>query len=158
MRRLAPLFAGAALVAACASTPARTPALFPSLQQAKVQVTTASGVHEFGVWIAADDESRERGLMHVRELPPDTGMLFVFELPQAVSFWMKNTYLSLDLAFIAPDGTVVNVAADATPLSLEPIESAAPVLYVLELAAGTAARIGLEAGDRITLVGRLARP
>jgi uncharacterized membrane protein (UPF0127 family) len=96
--------------------------------------------------------------MHVRELPPDTGMLFVFELPQAVSFWMKNTYLSLDLAFIAPDGTVVNVAADATPLSLEPIESAAPVLYVLELAAGTAARIGLEAGDRITLVGRLARP
>jgi uncharacterized membrane protein (UPF0127 family) len=88
--------------------------------------------------------------MYVRELPPDTGMLFVFEQPQFASFWMKNTYLSLDLIFIAPDGTVVNVAADATPLSLDPIESAAPVRFVLELMAGTASKIGLKAGDRIT--------
>jgi uncharacterized membrane protein (UPF0127 family) len=88
--------------------------------------------------------------MYVRELPPDTGMLFVFDQPQFASFWMKNTYLSLDLIFIAADGTVVNVAAWAKPLSLDPIESAAPVRYVLELVAGTAARVGLKPGDRIT--------
>ena len=76
-------------------------------------------------------------------------MLFVFEQPQYASFWMKNTYVPLDLIFVAADGTVVNVAANAKPLSLDPIPSVSPVLYVLELAAGTAARIGLVAGDRI---------
>ena len=89
--------------------------------------------------------------MFVRELPPGTGMLFDFGQPQFASFWMKNTTLSLDLVFIAPDGTVVNIARDARPLSLEPIQSAAPVRYVLELAAGTAARIGLAAGNRIEI-------
>jgi hypothetical protein len=88
--------------------------------------------------------------MFVRELPPDQGMLFVFEAPQYRGFWMKNTYLSLDLIFIAADGTVVNVAANAKPLSLDSIASAAPVRYVLEVVAGTAARIGLKVGDRFT--------
>ena|SRR5687768_3998712 len=151
MRRLAPLFAGAALVAACASTPARTPALFPSLQQARVQVTTASGVHEFGVWIAADDRSRERGLMHVRELPPGRGMLFLFEQPQPLAFWMKNTYISLDLIFIDPAGRVLNVAANTRPLSLDPIPSDGDAIAVLEVVGGTARSIGLQPGDRLTL-------
>jgi len=151
MRRLAPLFACAALVAACASTLARTPALFPSLQQARVQVTTASGVHEFGVWIAADDQSRERGLMHVRELPPGRGMLFLFEQPQRLAFWMKNTYLSLDLIFIDPAGRVLNVAANTRPHSLDPIPSLGDAIAVLEVLGGTARSIGLQPGDRLTL-------
>jgi len=151
MRRLAPLFAGAALVAACASTPARTPALFPSLQQARVQVTTASGVHEFGVWIAADDRSRARGLMHVHELPPGRGMLFLFEQPQPLAFWMKNTYISLDLIFIDPAGRVLNVAANTRPLSLDPIPSDGDAIAVLEVVGGTARSIGLQPGDRLTL-------
>lgn len=87
--------------------------------------------------------------MFVRDLPADQGMLFLFERPQLVSFWMKNTYVSLDIVFIAPDGVVVNIVHDTQPLSLAPIESAAPVTGVLELAAGTAARIGLAAGDRV---------
>lgn len=151
MRRLAPLLACAALVAACASTPARTPALFPSLQQGRVQVTTASGVHEFGVWIAADDHSRERGLMHVRQLPPGRGMLFVFEQPQPLAFWMKNTWLSLDLIFIDPAGRVLNVAADARPHSLEPIRSEGEAIAVLEVLGGTGRSIGLRPGDRVNL-------
>lgn len=151
MRRLAPLFAGAALVAACASTPARTPALFPSLQQARVQFTTASGVHAFGVWIAADDISRKRGLMFVRELPPGRGMLFLFEQPQPLVFWMKNTYLSLDLIFIDPAGRVLNIAANTRPHSLEPIPSDGEAIAVLEVVGGTARSIGLQPGDRLTL-------
>ncbi len=123
---------------------------FPALQTTELEVETASGKHAFRAWIAADDAARTRGLMYVRDLPPDRGMLFVFEQPQFAGFWMKNTYLSLDLIFIAQDGTVVNIAPDAEPLSLQPIESAAPVRYVLELVAGTAAKIGLKAGDRIT--------
>ena len=151
MRRLAPLFACAALVASCASTLARTPALFPSLQQARVQVTTASGVHEFGVWIAADDRSRERGLMFVRELPPGRGMLFVFEQAQPLAFWMKNTYLSLDLIFIDPAGRVLNVASNTEPHSLDPIRSEGEAIAVLEVLGGTSRSIGLQAGDRLTL-------
>ena len=151
MSRLSPLFACAALVAACASTPDRTPALFPSLEQGQVQVTTSTGVHDFGVWIAADDRSRERGLMYVRELPPDRGMLFIFERPQPLAFWMKDTYLSLDLIFIDAAGRVLNVAAHARPLSLEPIRSEGDAIAVLEVLAGTARTIGLKPGDRLTL-------
>jgi uncharacterized protein len=151
MRRLSPLFACATLVAACASTPVRTPATFPTLEQARVQVTTSTGVHEFGVWIAADDESRQRGLMYVRELPPDQGMLFVFERPQALAFWMKDTYLSLDVIFIDPAGRVLNIAAYARPHALDPIRSEGDAIAVLEVLAGTARAIGLRPGDRLNL-------
>ena len=151
MRRFAPVFAVAAALAACAGMLARAPALFPLLEQARVKVTTATGAHEFGVWIAADDRSRERGLMYVRELPPDRGMLFLFEQPQPVAFWMKDTYLSLDLVFIDPAGRVLNVAADAQPHSLTPIRSQGEALAVLEVVAGTARRIGLKPGDRVDL-------
>ena len=134
---------------AAVAVPAATD-LFPALERTELKAETAGGSHRFTAWIADDDATRARGLMYVHELPPDTGMLFVFEQPHFASFWMNNTYLSLDLIFIAPDGTVVNVAAGATPLSLDPIKSAAPVRYVLELAAGTASKIGLKAGDRMT--------
>jgi hypothetical protein len=87
--------------------------------------------------------------MFVRELPANQGMLFLFERPEFAAFWMKNTYLALDLVFIAPDGLVVNVARDAEPFSESPIESVAPVTAVLEVLAGTAARIGLAAGDQV---------
>jgi uncharacterized membrane protein (UPF0127 family) len=152
MMRLARLFAGVALVAACASTPAAPGRdLFPALPQAEIQAVTASGTHRFLVWIAADDRSRQRGLMFVRELPGDRGMLFLFEHPQEAAFWMKDTYLSLDLVFIEPAGSVVNIAPDARPFSLDPISSDGPVIAVLEVPAGTARRIGLAPGDRISL-------
>lgn len=114
-----------------------------------LSVVTASGTHRFRVGIAADEASRQRGLMFVRRLPANQGMLFLFPQARLATFWMRNTYISLDIAFIAEDGTVVNVVEHTTPLSLEPIESLAPVVGVLELVAGTAKRIGLKAGDRI---------
>ena len=147
MRQSTFILASLALAAACASTPA----LFPSLQQAKVQAHTLQGTHDFSVWIAADDKSRERGLMFVRELPPDRGMLFLFEFPQEVAFWMKDTVLSLDLVFIDPSGRVLNIAENARPYSLDPIESQGRAIAVLEVVAGTARKIGLKPGDAISL-------
>jgi uncharacterized membrane protein (UPF0127 family) len=131
-----------------AATPGAA-APFPDLPRAGIQVITAGGRHDFKVWIADTEPSRERGLMFVRSLPADHGMLFLFERPQFASFWMKNTYLSLDIVFIGQDGVVVNVVHDTEPLSRSAIESDGPVTGVLELVAGTAAKIGLAAGDRV---------
>lgn len=150
MRPLHLLLATAALVAACANaSTVDLPAHFAVLPQSEVNVVTTEGTHSFNVWIAADDLSRARGLMYVRELPAGRGMLFLFDRPQYAAFWMKDTYVSLDLVFIGPDGVVVNIAKDTEPLSLRSIKSEAPVKGVLELVAGTAATIGLSAGDRI---------
>jgi uncharacterized protein len=145
------LLVSAALLAACANTSARGTDLFPALPQAEVEVATASGSHRFRVWIAADDRSRTRGLMFVRELPADRGMLFLFPTPQPATFWMKNTYVPLDLVFIDPTGRVLNIGRDARPLSLAPIQSDGLVIAVLEVQAGAAARIGLAPGDRVQL-------
>lgn len=135
--------------AACANAAGTSPLLFPDLERKELVAVTKSGTHRFKVWIAADDRSRAQGLMRIRELSPNRGMLFVFERPRVLSFWMKDTYLSLDLVFIAPDGKVLNIARNARPLSLDPIESDGPATAVLEVLAGTADRIALEPGDRI---------
>ena len=147
MKAFTPLFACAALIAACAGAPAQ----FPGLEQAKVDAITSSGTHSFHVWIADDDESRTQGLMNVRELPADRGMLFVFESPRQLAFWMKDTYLSLDLVFIGPDYRVLNIAAQAQPQSLNPIFSRGEAIAVLEVLGGTSRRVGLQTGDRISL-------
>ena len=151
MRGVSTLLAAGALVASCAGTLAPPKDPFPALPRAEVQIVTTSGAHLFNVWIAADDRSRQRGLMFVRELPPDGGMLFLFDRPQEASFWMKDTYLSLDLIFIDPAGVVVNIAPAAKPFSLDPIPSDGPVIAVLEVMASTASRIGLAPGDRVRL-------
>jgi hypothetical protein len=144
-------FAGLVSLGADGAAPVAAADLFPALERAELAIETASGKHRFSAWIADDNETRARGLMFVRALPPDRGMLFDFHEPRFASFWMKDTYLSLDLVFIAPDGRVVNVVPNAQPHSLSPIVSSAPVRYALEVVAGTAARIGLQAGDRILL-------
>ena len=127
------------------------------LPRSELQVVTASGTHRYKVWIAADERSRARGLMDVRKLLPDEGMLFLFERSQYVTFWMKDTPLSLDVIFIRADGVVVNVAENTRPLTIDLIPSEAPVKAVLELLAGTSARIGIAPGSRI-LHPSLARP
>jgi uncharacterized membrane protein (UPF0127 family) len=151
MRFRALAAAGVALFVACAVAAAEYPASFAMLEQAEVHAKTTSGEYRFKVWIAADDASRQQGLMFVRRLPADRGMLFVFDAPQQAGFWMKNTYLSLDLVFIDAAGKVANIAANAKPESLEPIFSNGPVIAVLEVPTGTARRIQLAAGDHIIL-------
>lgn len=111
--------------------------------------TTATGVYPFDVEIAATPETRARGLMYRRAMADDHGMLFDMGGVGQAAFWMENTFISLDIVFIGADGRVVNVAADAKPMSKALITSDGPVRWVLELKAGTAARIGLAPGDAI---------
>lgn len=115
----------------------------------KLEIDTASGVHKFEVEIASDDAARERGLMYRRYMAPDHGMLFEFDRNAPESFWMKNTYIPLDMIFISPTGVVTNVAANAEPLSENVIPSGPPCAAVLELDGGTAAAIGLRVGDKV---------
>lgn len=105
--------------------------------------------HRFDVYLAVEREQKVRGLMHVRELPADTGMLFVYEDDDYHSMWMKNTYIPLDIAFAKSDGTIVNIARDTEPQSLASIRSAEPVSYVLELNAGVTKALAIEPGSRI---------
>jgi hypothetical protein len=155
--RHALLALAAAVVVACA-----TPAFVQPVaaQQAtavpKLDIVTQTGRYSFNIEIAADDEKRAEGLMFRTKLEPDYGMLFDFKREQQVYFWMRNTYVSLDMIFVRADGTVVNVAENTTPLSEATVPSSAPVRFVLEVVAGTAKRIGLKAGDK--LVHPLMRP
>lgn len=113
-------------------------------------IVTADGrSHAFTVELADDPIERARGLMFREEMAPDHGMLFDFAREDDVSFWMKNTPLSLDMLFARADGTIVAIAENTTPQSTEPVPSGAPVRFVLEVVGGTAARLGVAPGDRI---------
>nr|WP_245265214.1 DUF192 domain-containing protein [Microvirga flocculans] len=105
--------------------------------------------HSFKVEVARNDADRAQGLMFRRSMPADQGMLFDFGRVEPVSMWMQNTYLSLDMLFIRADGTIARIAANTEPLSTRTIPSGEPVLAVLELNAGTAARLGIRPGDRV---------
>ncbi|MFC1459660.1 DUF192 domain-containing protein [Microvirga arabica] len=103
----------------------------------------------FRVEVARNDADRAQGLMYRRSMPGDQGMLFDFGRVEPVSMWMQNTYLPLDMLFIRPDGTIARIAANTEPLSTRTIPSGEPVLAVLELNAGTAAKLGIKPGDRV---------
>ncbi len=112
------------------------------------RITLSAGMHLIQVQVAATPEQRATGLMFRQEMPANEGMLFVFEQPAGQCFWMKNTPLPLTAAFLADDGTIVNLA-DMKPLSLDSHCSARPVRYVLEMHQGWFARRGIKAGARL---------
>jgi uncharacterized membrane protein (UPF0127 family) len=112
-------------------------------------IQTSGGARAFQVEVARNDADREQGLMFRRSLAPDRGMLFDFARIEPVSMWMKNTYVSLDMIFIRADGTIARVAENTEPLSTRVIPSGEPVLGVLEVAAGTAHRLGIKRGDLV---------
>ena len=109
---------------------------------------TAKGDFKFNLELATTEPEREKGLMFRTELAPDAGMLFVYPSEQAVSFWMQNTLIPLDMLFIAADGTVKTIHVNARPLDTTPIPSEVPVQFVLEIAGGRADEIGLKPGDK----------
>jgi uncharacterized membrane protein (UPF0127 family) len=118
--------------------------------QDTIEIVTRSGVHAFSVELATNTAERAVGLMFRKELPEGRGMLFDFHEDEPVQFWMHNTYISLDMIFIAADGRVVRVAENAKPMSDDLISSGRPVRAVLEVIAGTARKLGIAAGDRVT--------
>jgi uncharacterized membrane protein (UPF0127 family) len=123
------------------------PAMSAGLQT--LEIVSKSGVHVFSVELAANDEERERGLMFRKSLPERQGMLFDFGTERDVSMWMKNTLISLDMIFIRADGEIARIAENAKPMSTRIIPSGQPVLAVLEVAGGTAEKLGIVAGDRV---------
>lgn len=119
-----------------------------------LQIATPDArVHRFNTWIADDDQRRQRGLMFIRELRPDDSMLFIYPQPMRVAMWMKNTYVPLDILFVAADGKVINIARNTEPLSLKTIESGGIVIGVVELPAGTAARLKIAPGAQVIHAG-----
>ncbi len=115
----------------------------------EVRILTKGGEHVFRTTVADTDDRRARGLMFRRSMAADDSMLFDFRSEQPVFFWMKNTFVPLDMIFVKSDGAIAHIHHDAVPQSETIIPSGQPVRYVLEVVAGTARRLGLVTGDRI---------
>nr|AID69651.1 putative ACR [uncultured organism] len=127
-----------------------------AFEQSQLTITTATGTHAFTIEIARSPQEQALGLMHRRELADDYAMLFPFTQPREASFWMRDTYVSLDMVFIAQGGVVHRIERATEPLSLRSVRSRGPVIAVLEFVAGTADRIGLAPGD-VVIHGDLQR-
>jgi uncharacterized membrane protein (UPF0127 family) len=114
-----------------------------------LEIVSKTGVHVFAVEMATNDAERAQGLMDRKELPEGRGMLFDFEREQDVAFWMKNTYIPLDMIFIRANGRILRIAENTTPLSLQTVPSGGPVRGVLEVIGGTARKLGIAPGDQV---------
>ena len=127
-----------------------TSAVAQDQPQLKLQRTTLSvGMYQINAQLALTPEQRQTGLMFRKEMPQSEGMLFIFEQVAQQCFWMRNTILPLTAAFVADDGTIVNLA-DMQPQTTDSHCSAQPVRYVLEMNQGWFAKKGLKAGTRLS--------
>lgn len=140
------LLMAAAIVAVSAAVAA--PALIP-LPHSALLIETPKGAVHLDVEVAADNASRMRGLMYRTTLAANAGMLFDFQNDDYRAFWMKNTILPLDLIFIRADGTIASIAPNTTPYSEKVISSEEPVRAVLEINAGRAAALNIQAGEKV---------
>ena len=143
-RRLFVVAAALSFLFPLLSAPAQTPAALQPLE-----IATKSGVHVFAVEMASTPEEQAKGLMFRRHMPEGQGMLFDFHREQPTSFWMKNTYIPLDMIFIRGDGRILRIAENTVPLSEALVTSGGPVRAVLEVIGGTARKLGIAPGDRV---------
>lgn len=127
----------AAALSACAS----------SGDDSRLTLHTAKGDFGFTVEVVDTAESRAKGLMFRQDLAEDAGMLFDFKEERPVSFWMRNTFIPLDMVFVDAAGVVKSVHVNARPQDPTSIPSGAPVQFVLEIPGGRSVEIGLEPGD-----------
>ena len=118
----------------------------PQMNLERIKLT--AGMHRIDAQVAGTPEQRQTGLMLRKDMPPHEGMIFVFEQPTKQCFWMKNTLLPLSAAFIADDGTIVNIE-DMKPQTLDAHCSTKPVRYVLEMNKGWFAKKGIKAGAKL---------
>ncbi len=137
--------AGLAIIAACLGGTAA----FGGCSETRAEFRWDGGAARFAVEVADDAAERAEGLMFREKLPASSGMLFVYDHPQPVAFWMKNTLIPLDMIFIGADGRVEQVHAKAMPGDLTPIPGPGDTLMVLEIGGGLAARLGLGEGAEL---------
>ncbi len=143
------LAAGLLALAGLAAVATSHQAMAQSVPQVNLpRVALTAGMYRIDAQVASTPTQRQIGLMQRRDMPTHEGMLFVFEQPGVQCFWMKNTPLPLTAAFVADDGTIVNLA-DMQPLSEDSHCSAKPVRYVLEMNQGWFAQRGLKAGSKL---------
>jgi len=115
----------------------------------RLEIVSKTDRHQLNVEIADTFEKRRQGLMFRTEMPPNNGMLFLFESRRRLSFWMKNTYISLDMLFIDERGVIRAIAENTVPESTAGVSSGVRVIAVLELNTGTAKRLDIRIGDRV---------
>ncbi len=121
-----------------------------SLQTSDITIITSEGTNlVFRVELARTENEKQMGLMYRSALQPGTGMLFLFDDVAERAFWMKNTWIPLDIIFIREDGVIHSIHHEAKPHSLERISSDGEIKHVLEIAGGEAERQGISPGDRI---------
>ena len=120
-----------------------------AFETSRIAVVTANGTFNLNVELALNPNQRAQGLMNRKEMASNAGMLFDFEHIEPVTMWMKNTLISLDMLFLDDLGTIVFIARNTQPGSLRHISPGRPVRGVLELNAGTAARLGIKHGNRV---------
>lgn len=119
------------------------------LREVPLTIRSKNGVHRFTVEIAATPQQQETGLMFRTSVGADRGMIFPYDPPQEVAFWMKNTLIPLDIVFIGVGGKIVRIT-NAQAMDLTPLPSGAPVTGVLEIAAGRAKQLGIREGDTVS--------
>jgi hypothetical protein len=115
----------------------------------RLEIVTARGKRSLEIELAETPDQHRQGLMFRTALAENAGMLFLYEKPDEVRMWMKNTFIPLDMVFIRSDGTIHRIEAHTEPHSERVIESSGPVTAVLEIAGGTAERLGLKPGDKV---------
>ena len=142
-------FGAFALFALAQVAAAQAPTAGQSLATTPLSIKGAR-LHRYQVELALTGEQQEIGLMFRKYMPLNHGMIFPMDPPRPATFWMKNTYLPLDIIFIGPDHRIISIAANAKPLSEELIPCQSPVAAVLELNGGVAAKAGLKPGDAVT--------
>ncbi len=125
--------------------------LNPVRQTAPLHIRSADGdrTHRFDVEIARTPAHLQMGLMYRREMPDNHGMLFVFADNAERRFWMKNTFIPLDMVFIREDGIIHHIHANAIPHDLTGVPSNGPVRAVLEINGGMAEKLSIRAGDKV---------
>ena len=152
------VFALPACDATIEHTETAEPAEVRGFPEQSLKIEREGGADTLRVWIADTPERQQQGLMFVRSMPRDRGMLFPQTRPRPMTMWMKNTYIPLDMVWIGEDDFVIGVSERTEPLSEALVTSPGPITAVLEINAGEAARRGIARGQRIVATGTRQNP
>jgi uncharacterized protein len=138
----------AALLGLSLGVPAYTPAR--ALDKQPLTFITSAGEHKITVEVADEETERNTGLMFRKSIGDDEGMIFLYDHEEDISMWMKNTYIPLDMIFVRSNGMISRIETGTEPFSENVISSGGKVLAVIEMKAGSAKRLGIKPGDKVS--------
>ena len=151
----------AGLLAGLTPAPARAQSMtlenLDHFPRATLVIEAGGHVRRFRAWIADTTARQAQGLMFVRDLPADEAMIFPMHPTQVAKFWMANTYIPLDMLFVAPGGRIEKIKVNAKPFSLKTISSGAPVEAVIEIGGGEAHALGITVGSLVRWTPAVAK-